>query len=157
MARFDPADAPALLRAARLDAALTQTALAERAGISQPNLAAIESGRRTASPELLERLLRAADYRPSTALLRVRDEVLAEMIDYGVSGVSVFGSAARGEDHFDSDLDLILDADRADALRALAFIPRIEELAGFPVDGHLRYSAEASDFGRRMLAEAVAL
>jgi len=157
MARFDPADAPVLLRAARQDAALTQTALAERAGISQPNLAAIEAGRRAASPELLERLLRAADYRPSVALLRVREQVLAEMGEYGVAGVSVFGSASRGEDHFDSDLDVILDADRSEALRALGFVPRIAELTGFPVDGHLRYSAEASDFGRQMIAEAVAL
>jgi len=157
MARFDPADAAALVKAARMDAVLTQTALAERAGISQPNLAAIEAGRRTASPELLERLLRAADYRPSVALLRVRDRVLAEMADYGVRAVSVFGSASRGEDHFDSDLDLLLDADSADGLRALGFVPRIEELTGFPVDGHLLYSADASDFGQQMIAEAVAL
>ena len=157
MTRFDAADAPALVRAAREDAGLTQVALAELAGVSQPNLAAIESGKRSVSPELLEQLLRAADYRPSVALLRVRDQVLAEMARYGVEGVSVFGSASRGEDHFDSDLDVILVADRADSLRALGLVQRIEELTGFPVDGHLRYSAEASEFGRRMISEAVAL
>lgn len=154
--RFDPVDAPGLLRAARADGGLTQADLARRSGIAQPNIAAIESGRRSVSPETLEQLLRAADYRPATALLRAREGLLSEMGEYGVTGILVFGSASRGQDGFDSDLDLILDTDPdADPLEALALVPRIEELTGFPVDGHLRSSAEKSEFGRRMIAEAV--
>src|SRR5699024_10728351 len=61
-------DAPSILRAAREDAGLTQRALADSVGARQPHIAAIESGRRPVSPELLVRLLTAADYRPSLAL-----------------------------------------------------------------------------------------
>ena len=39
-------------------------------GMSQSTLAQIESGRRAISAELLERILRAADYRPSVPLAR---------------------------------------------------------------------------------------
>jgi transcriptional regulator with XRE-family HTH domain len=61
-------DAAVLVREARLDAGLSQRELAERAGTRQSNIAAIESGRRGISEELLKALLIAADYRPSLAL-----------------------------------------------------------------------------------------
>ncbi|MGO1424291.1 MAG: helix-turn-helix domain-containing protein [Brachybacterium sp.] len=57
-------DAPGLVRAARRDAGTTQNDLANAVGARQPHIAGIESGHRPVSPELLDRLLAAADYRP---------------------------------------------------------------------------------------------
>ena len=68
MRTFPVTEAANLVAHARADAGLTQAALAKRAGVSQPNLAAMESGTRTPSPAMLSRVLRAADYRPSVAV-----------------------------------------------------------------------------------------
>ena len=51
-----------LLRDARRKAGLSQRALAERAGVPQPTIAAIESGRQSPRFATLERLLRACGY-----------------------------------------------------------------------------------------------
>ncbi len=48
-----------ILRAARAHAGLTQRALAERAGVPQPTVAAIETGRQDPRYRTLERLIRA--------------------------------------------------------------------------------------------------
>ena len=74
MTRFNREDAPLLVREARTDASLTQAELAGMTGMSQSTLAQIEAGKRAVSAELLEKILRAADYRPSlprTALNRI--------------------------------------------------------------------------------------
>ena len=63
-----------LLKAARASAGLTQRTLAQRAGVPQPTIAAIETGRRQPTVALLGRVLAAADrhlmlsanYRPMT-------------------------------------------------------------------------------------------
>lgn len=47
--------------------------------------------------------------RPSEALAKHRDEVLAIIARYPVSNPRVFGSVARGEDVEGSDLDILLD------------------------------------------------
>jgi uncharacterized protein len=52
--------AAALIRDARRRAGLTQQALAERSGTSQPTLSAYESGRKDPSVATLERLLAAS-------------------------------------------------------------------------------------------------
>ena len=65
MARFRREDAPSLVREARRDASLTQAELAGLTGMTQSTLAQIESGKRAVSTEMLERILRMADYRPS--------------------------------------------------------------------------------------------
>lgn len=70
MARFRREDAPSLVREARRDASLTQAELAGLTGMSQSTLAQIESGKRAVSAEMLERILRMADYRPSVPLAR---------------------------------------------------------------------------------------
>lgn len=46
--------------------------------------------------------------RPSEALAKHRDEVLAILAKYPVSNPRVFGSVARGEDVEGSDLDLLV-------------------------------------------------
>ena len=75
MGRFRCDDAPALIRAARADAGLTQLELARRAGLRQSSLAQMELGTRTVSARMLERVLRAADYRPSVPLAAHADEM----------------------------------------------------------------------------------
>lgn len=51
-----------LVREARKRAGLTQAALAQRAGVPQSTVARVESGARTPSTDLVERLVRAAGY-----------------------------------------------------------------------------------------------
>lgn len=135
MHRFNPDDAPALVRAARIAAGLTQTELAAAAGLNQPNLANIEAGRRPVSPELLERILAAAGHRPSNALAAARQQVLALAAEYGLSNVRTFGSIASGDDDFDSDIDLLVDAAPGTSTFEIgAFAEDVELLTGYPVD-----------------------
>ena len=135
MHRFDLEEAPTLVRAARLSAGLTQSELAAAVGLNQPNLTNIEAGRRTLSPELLERILRTAGYRPSAALDAGRDRVIALAANYGLSNVRVFGSVAVGDDGFDSDIDLLVDAAPGTSTFEIgAFAEDVELLTGFPVD-----------------------
>lgn len=47
--------------------------------------------------------------RPSEALAKHREEVLAIIARYPVSNPRVFGSVARGEDQEGSDLDILVD------------------------------------------------
>lgn len=47
--------------------------------------------------------------RPSEALAKHRDEVLAIIAKYPVSNPRVFGSVARGEDTVESDVDILVD------------------------------------------------
>lgn len=151
-----PADAPVLVRAARQDAGLAQRALAERSGLKQANIAEIELGRRAVSTDLLTRLLVSADYRPGIPTEQHSDAIRHLGSSLGISNIRVFGSVARGEDHFDSDLDLLVDiAPGASTLRAYAFPSRVEEIIGFPVD--MVVDEGDSPYLRRIRAEAVSL
>lgn len=47
--------------------------------------------------------------RPSEALAKHRDEVLAIIAKYPVANPRVFGSVARGEDTEGSDIDILVD------------------------------------------------
>ena len=135
MGRFRCDDAPALIRAARADAGLTQLELARRAGLRQSSLAQMESGTRTVSARMLERVLRAADYRPSVPLAAHADEIRERALAHGLGNIRVFGSAVRGEDGFDSDIDLVVTPSAGTDLFDLAlFIREVEELTGFPTD-----------------------
>lgn len=122
--------AAALLRGARLAARLTQQQLAARAGVTQSVISAYESGRRQPALSTLRRLVSAAglhlDLRlvppeapPAERVLptyglggrvrHVRQQVLRTIAEHGGTGAAVFGSAARGEDRPDSDIDLLVD------------------------------------------------
>jgi len=63
-------------------------------GMSQSTLAQIESGKRAVSAELLERILRAADYRPSVPLARY-----ASSISTSKSLLSARAGAAGRREH----------------------------------------------------------
>ncbi|NHN44928.1 XRE family transcriptional regulator [Chryseoglobus frigidaquae] len=123
------------MRRARLDAGLTQSELASRAGISQPSLAQMERDTRTPSDEMLERVLRAADYRPSLPLADFASQISALAAKRGIERVRVFGSIVRGEDHFDSDIDLLVSPrPHVDLLDLALFAEEVRVMTGFPVD-----------------------
>ncbi|MDZ5696780.1 nucleotidyltransferase family protein [Chelativorans sp. M5D2P16] len=74
--------------------------------------------------------------RPSEALARHRDEVLAVISHYPVSNPRVFGSVARGEDGEGSDLDILVDHDdsRLSLFDLAALELKLEALLGVKVD-----------------------
>jgi transcriptional regulator with XRE-family HTH domain len=86
-------DAAATLRRARIDAGLSQAALAERTGTSQATISAYESGRKQPTVLTLSRLLAAAGWRLtaepgpppvrewSAAELRAAGRELADVLD----------------------------------------------------------------------------
>ena len=64
-----------------------------------------------------------------------RDQVLAIASRHHASRVRLFGSAARGEDGPDSDIDLLVDFDEDSSLFDLLRLSRdLEALLGRPVD-----------------------
>lgn len=135
---------------------MTQRQLAERSGVAQPNIAAYESGRRSPSEAMLQRLLSAARPRPSKLLTRHREAILAVAQRHRAHDVRVFGSVARGDDTTDSDLDLLVRFEEGASLFDHAgLVIELERLLGVPVDviseGGLRSPHD------RILAEATPL
>lgn len=74
--------------------------------------------------------------RPSEALKKHREEVLAIIARYPVSNPRIFGSVARGEDEEGSDLDILVEPDEARlSLMDLAAMElSLERLLGTTVD-----------------------
>jgi uncharacterized protein len=74
--------------------------------------------------------------RPSEALQRHRDALLALSARYGLRNVRVFGSAARGDDEDGSDLDLLVDPtpDATTLLDVVAMKDDAQKLLGVSVD-----------------------
>lgn len=145
------------LRAMRTAAGLTQAELARAAQIVQPNLSAYENGRRRPSPEVLERILTALRGPPSERVSRHREEILAAVARNKAHSPRLLGSVARGDDHPESDVDLLVDfEDGASLLDLIGLQLELEELLGVDVDvidaGGLRGS-----FGDRVNAEKVPL
>lgn len=73
--------------------------------------------------------------RPSEAVVRYREALLAIAHRHGVSNVRVFGSASRNEDSEGSDVDLLVDPSAETTLLDLARIRlEAEDLTGVPFD-----------------------
>ncbi len=72
--------------------------------------------------------------RPSEALAKHRDEVLAIIARYPVSNPRVFGSVARGEDVEGSDLDLLVDDRHASTFDLAGLELELEALLRSQVD-----------------------
>lgn len=140
-----------LVRRAREEAGLSQSQLAERAGVTQSVVSVYESGRRQPSLPMLERLLEATGGRlrvevdqsvapapsgpRSRVLHRHRDEVARVARRHGVSRIRLFGSVVRGQDTEDSDIDLLVDLPSGAGLFALMRLKRdLEEVLGCSVD-----------------------
>lgn len=133
--RFDPDSAAELVAAARTDSGISQAALADASGMSQPNIAQIESGKRRVSSEVLERILRAADYRPSVAVERFADEIIRAAAEVGLSDLRLFGSITEGTDTFTSDIDFLVKAAPGTSYFEIgAFAAAVEKLTGFETD-----------------------
>ena len=113
-------DLVAAVRAAHA-AGLTQAQIAHQIGRSQPEVS---------------RLLRFHGDGPrALALRRHRSEITRLVRDAGGSHVRVFGSVATGQDHDDSDIDLVFNADAPIGLMGLARLQgRIADVLGMDVD-----------------------
>lgn len=144
------------VRARRSILSLSQRRLAERAGIKQPLVAAVESGRREPSDAARTALDRALALRPSVALAARREQVRDLFARAGLPEAAVFGSVARGTDVIGSDLDLLVEfTDRHDIVDLLALEHDLAALLTVKVD-----VIDARSGGRvvdRARAEAAAL
>jgi hypothetical protein len=69
-------------------------------------------------------------------MVRINHQRLATLCEeHDVRVLKLFGSAARGEDRFDSDIDLIVEFDRQKSLFDLIELESaLQELFGRPVD-----------------------
>lgn len=145
------------IRAARNEAGLSQSELARAAGVPQPNISAYENGRRSPSPDVLDRISAVLRIRPSERLRRHRDDVLALVARHHADSPRIFGSAARGEDGPDSDLDILVDfADEARFFDEIGLRLALSDLLGVEVD-LVGSDALRGEFRDRVLREAVPL
>ena len=144
------------IRQARAEAGLTQSELARRAGIRQASISKFESGRERPRPETYARILEAARVRPSIALQRHRAAVIEAARRRRASNVRVFGSIARGEDDFSSNVDLLVTFEEdASVLDAAGLMLDLEKILSVRVDVLSdRVEGRIRD---RAIAEAIAL
>ena len=96
--------------------------------------------------------------KPSTALQLHRDAIRSIVLRNGAANPRVFGSAARGDDTEDSDLDLLVDPVKGvTTLFALASIQvEVQDLTGIRTDVLTPLSLHER-FRSRVLGEAVPL
>lgn len=124
-----------VVRDLRTASGMSQEELGRRSGVAQPNIAAYESGRRRPSAQMLDRLRRACQPRPSESLRQHGARVIEILAAHGLNAPLVFGSAARGDDGRDSDVDLIVDIGPDGTLLDLIdAAEKLETLLGSRVD-----------------------
>jgi len=143
-----------LLREARASARLSQSEVGRRAEIAQSVVSAYESGRRDPALSTLVRLVAATGHSlvvtlkadPSTRpglpdtptgrrLRQRRKALLATAARLGAVNLRVFGSAARGEDRPDSDIDVLVDLAPETGLVGLGALEReLSRVLGRHVD-----------------------
>ncbi|MFJ3035558.1 helix-turn-helix domain-containing protein [Curtobacterium pusillum] len=146
-----------LIRAAREDVGMSQSSLAAAAGMQQPTISAYESGRKQPRPESLDRIMTAARTRPSIPLAIYADDIRDEARRFHLSNVRVFGSAIRGQDNENSDIDLLVSLTPGASLFDLGgFAHEVEAITGFDVD-LLTDDLEDDEHFRHVLDEAVPL
>jgi predicted nucleotidyltransferase/DNA-binding XRE family transcriptional regulator len=144
----------ALLREARVQAGLSQSDLARRAGVPQSVVSEYEGGKRQPSVPTLARLISATGHElilglertdpgvrglPDTPLGRRlrqhRRALLRAVAAAGASNLRVFGSVARGQDGPDSDVDLLVDLpDDTSLFAVLALEGTLERILEVKVD-----------------------
>ena len=145
----DRPSAGTLLSQARSRAGLSQAELAKRAGTSQSVISVYESGRRQPSLQTLAALIEATGTTLDIRLAReVRSraelgtrvraharEIKAAATAHGMTVLGLFGSAARGDDHADSDVDLLLDVPEGVGLFELGRLEaELRRLLGVEID-----------------------
>ena len=135
---------------------LSQRDLARSVGVTQPLVAAVETGAKPASQALRTALKHALAVRPSAALDARRSEVRAMFARAGLPEPRVFGSVARGSDDIDSDLDLVVEfTDQHDIVDLLAIEEELSNLLTVPVE--IVDARAAGSVADRARAEQVAL
>jgi uncharacterized protein len=93
--------------------------------------------------------------RPSQVLSQHRDAIRRMVFEYGMANQRLFGSAIRGDDAEDSDLDLLVDPSPETGLLDLARLQiKIEAAVGIKVDVRTPNFLPVS-FRSKVLAEAV--
>lgn len=97
------------IRAERAASGLTQSQLAQAAGVPQPNLSAYENGRRTPSPEVEARIRGALRVPVARRIDLHRPEITALVAAHQAREPRIFGSVARGDSGPDSDVDLLVE------------------------------------------------
>ena len=123
------------IREQRLAAGMSQSELARAARVPQPNLSAYENGRRTPSPEVVERLARAMTGSPSSRVAQHRERIRSVVAEHRAASPRVFGSVARGDDELGSDLDLLVDFnDEATLLDEVGLRLALRDLLQIEVD-----------------------
>lgn len=148
-------DFPTQLRSARIAARLTQAALARRAGTSQSRLSSYENGSITPHPSTKKRLLQATRRLPSEVVDEKREKIIEVAEKNGLSNVRVFGSVARLEDTFESDIDLLVTPSPETSLLDLAeFLLEVENITGRDVDV---LSDRSVQQGSKIFMEALSL
>lgn len=95
--------------------------------------------------------------RPSEVFPRYRETIRQLVLEAGMANPRIFGSAVRGEDREDSDLDILVDpAPRASLLAMELLQARIATATGVKID--LRTAEEIHpSFRDKVLAEAASL
>ena len=95
--------------------------------------------------------------RPSEALLLHRTQIREIALRHRVTGVRVFGSALRGDDTADSDLDLLVEPTAQTTLMDIGAIRfELKQLLGMDVDVFTPNGLPGS-FREQVLREAVAV
>lgn len=127
-----------LLRRARKRAGLTQQQLADRAAVSQPAIAAYETGRRQPTLPTLYRLLRAAGFEPHIRLAPSPAEQAPPTVEgwtplSAARAAAGIRSAIRREDASEAlrwVARLVSDVDRAQTDRRAALLQRVPASTG---------------------------
>jgi len=141
------------LRSLRENAGLSQSDLGRRAGIPQSAISRYESGSKTPTLSVLERVVEAAGYDVTFAFqptllfegafegpvgrrVQPRRAALRSLFaEAGATFPRVFGSVSRGEDREDSDLDVVVDLPDGMGLVGWAALARqASDIAGVEVD-----------------------
>lgn len=123
------------LKQRREEAGLTQAQLAALADTSQSRLSSYESGTAIPNPRTQSRLLAAARLLRGDALDQHRDDIQRLAHTCGLDNVRVFGSIARNEDVYVSDIDLLVTPREGTSLYDLTeFAILVEKLTGYEVD-----------------------
>ncbi|WP_311242975.1 helix-turn-helix domain-containing protein [Microbacterium sp. WCS2018Hpa-23] len=150
-----------LIRYARRQSGLTQSALARLAGVTQSVVSEYENGRREPSFDAVDRLISAAglvvEIAPRTSEEQsARDRVIAlsgelrrALLPLGAQRIRLFGSVARGDETPSSDIDLAVDVTPSVGVFDLLRMRReAEQILGrrvdlVPIDGLKPAVAEA--------------
>jgi predicted nucleotidyltransferase len=112
-----------------------------------------DTGRQTGPPIPTRRVLRGSQSPWNTN----RSELMNAFQALGASNIRVFRSVARGEDHADSDIDLLIDAEEPIGLFALGRMLSVaERILNASVD-IVPTDSLKPDVSSKVLAEAMSL